>query len=268
MTFEDYLKTQGVSASSRALYVRIGARVAADDPAAWFQGQVERNLAVGTLLPLRSAVGYLLAWQKGIPVAEARLALVKAKGRKTVPREGLAPAGLDAYEAAARSADEPFRTLLLLLPYTGLRISEACALRTEDVRKGPPAQLHVLGKGQKERAIPLPDTAVRLLLDYRKGFLAGLSQDVSQWLFPGRTGRPVNPQEVRKVLRTLRERHPEMGLSTSPHVLRHTFATRIVERGANLGQAQKLLGHEDVGTTTRYTHPSMEALHDAVKKLD
>lgn len=157
----------------------------------------------------------------------------------------------------------PIWAILHLLPLTGLRISEACALARADVETREGRQgLRVLGKGNKERFLPLGKDA----RDYLGRWQAALPPK-GKALFPlDNLDRGLSPESVRSYLRGLRQRVPELG-DLTPHVLRHTFASRLLEAGVDLKTVQTLMGHASIGTTARYLHPSVAHLGDALDKL-
>jgi integrase/recombinase XerD len=151
------------------------------------------------------------------------------------------------------------RALLEVLYACGLRVSELLALRLDDAQLDAGYVL-VRGKGRKERLVPLGESAsaaVRVFLAQGRGQL--LRERVSPILFPTARGRALTRQAYWKNLRRLAL---QAGLTTplSPHVLRHSFATHLLEHGADLRTVQALLGHADISTTQIYTHVSRERL--------
>jgi integrase/recombinase XerD len=153
------------------------------------------------------------------------------------------------------------RTMLELLYACGLRVSELTGLKPTDF--DPQAGLlHVLGKGSKERLVPMHESAVSLLLDYLRHWrpLFGPKCDA---VFLNRSGRGLTRQGIWKLIRRYAR---EAGIirTVSPHTLRHSFATHLLEGGADLRTVQILLGHSDVTATEIYTHVQsarMLALH-------
>jgi len=121
--------------------------------------------------------------------------------------------------------------------------------------------LRFRGKGDEERFVPLNSAAQKALKSYMN------VHDPKKWLFQGNSGRPISPESVRKVCRKMRKAHPDLGELT-PHVLRHTFATMALRKGADLRTVQALLGHKSIQTTARYLHPDAGMLHDAVQGLE
>jgi integrase/recombinase XerD len=143
--------------------------------------------------------------------------------------------------------------MLELLYATGLRVSELVGLGLEDVNLGDGYVL-VLGKGSKERVVPLTPVAVTRV----KAWLAGpraavLKGRVSPALFVSSRGRGLTRMGFWKLLRR-HARTAGIARAFSPHTLRHSFATHLVERGADLRSVQAMLGHADLATTQIYTH--------------
>ena len=147
------------------------------------------------------------------------------------------------------------RALLETLYGCGLRVSEACAMKVEDIiAEGE--LLRVFGKGSKERVVPIGGGAGRALSAYMAGGRGALTKgDLSEThVFVTRLGRPFTRQGVFKIVR---ERAAAAGIAAdriSPHVLRHSYASHMLARGADVRVIQELLGHADVGTTQIYTH--------------
>lgn len=169
--------------------------------------------------------------------------------------------------AARREGPEGIRLVALLevLYATGLRVSELVGLpRTAMSRDG--AVLIVRGKGGKERLVPLSEPARYALAAYqavRSHFLVpGREAAQAPWLFPSRIAR--NGYLTRqRFAQLLKELAVDAGLDperVSPHVLRHAFATHLLNRGADLRSVQKMLGHADISTTQIYTHVIDERL--------
>jgi site-specific recombinase XerD len=153
------------------------------------------------------------------------------------------------------------QALLELLYGCGLRASEACSLRARDVDLDG-RRVRVTGKGDKQRVVPLGGGALRAVRRYLREGRPQLLGDVSsQTLFISRRGRPLRPSDVRRALASALRRE---GLpSRSPHALRHSFATHLLEGGADLLSIQELLGHASVATTQVYTHVSVRHLKSA-----
>jgi integrase/recombinase XerD len=153
------------------------------------------------------------------------------------------------------------RALLELLYGCGLRAAEACDLRLRDVRLEA-GSLRVTGKGGKQRVVPIGGAAEAALDRYlARGRPRLAASGRCERLFVSVRGRPLHPSDVRRALMRALER---AGVpQRSPHALRHTFATHLLEGGADLRSIQDLLGHASVGTTQVYTHVSVRHLRTA-----
>jgi integrase/recombinase XerD len=155
--------------------------------------------------------------------------------------------------ARDRVEDQRDRVMLELLYAAGLRVSELVGLSLSqiDVNLGC---VRVVGKGAKERVVPIGQTAVTMLVEYvehvRPVLLKGRSSRV---LFISRRGRGLTRQAFWKLL-LQRARRAGISKPISPHMLRHSFATHLLEGGADLRVVQSMLGHADIATTQIYTH--------------
>jgi integrase/recombinase XerD len=151
------------------------------------------------------------------------------------------------------------RTMLEVLYATGLRVSELVGLRLEQVnlRQGV---VRVMGKGGKERLVPLGEEAVSWLDRYLREARAALFRGAPDaTLFPNGRGRPLTRQAFWHAIRRY-ARKGGVSKPVSPHVLRHAFATHLLNHGADLRVVQMLLGHADISTTQIYTHVARERL--------
>jgi integrase/recombinase XerD len=152
------------------------------------------------------------------------------------------------------------RALLELLYGCGLRAAEACELDVGDVRLDA-EHVRVTGKGRKQRVVPLGGAATAALQRYLARGRPRMAAGPSGRLFVSVRGRPLQPSDVRRSLLRALER---AGVAQrSPHALRHTFATHLLEGGADLRSIQDMLGHASVGTTQVYTHVSVRHLRKA-----
>lgn len=166
---------------------------------------------------------------------------------------------------SAPSGEEPLgirdRALLELLYATGARVSEAIDLDVDDLAHGDVLRLR--GKGSKERIVPLGSyarTAVDAYLTRVRPALA-MKGRASARLFLGARGAPLSRQSAWLVIRAAAER-AQITTDVSPHTLRHSFATHLLQGGADVRVVQELLGHSSVATTQIYTHVSVDALRD------
>lgn len=166
---------------------------------------------------------------------------------------------------AAPSADEPLgirdRALLELLYATGARVSEAVGLDVDDLAHGDVLRLR--GKGSKERIVPIGSfarIAVDAYLTRVRPQLAAQGR-ASARLFLGARGAALSRQSAWLVIRSAAER-AQIAAEVSPHTLRHSFATHLLQGGADVRVVQELLGHASVATTQIYTHVSVDTLRD------
>ena len=155
--------------------------------------------------------------------------------------------------------------MLEILYAAGLRVSELVSLPLAAVRRGERV-LIVRGKGDKERMAPLTQRAVDAVARYieaREAFLPG--KKPSPWLFPsrGKTGC-ITTARFAQMLKDLAVAAGVEPSKISPHVLRHAFATHLLEGGADLRAVQQMLGHADITTTQIYTHVAQDRLKDLV----
>ena len=151
-----------------------------------------------------------------------------------------------------------------LLYGSGLRISEALGLDADDFR---PAQAHirVLGKGGKERLAVLTDAARDALAAWLKVRADLTPQPTENALFLGARGGRLNRRQAQRIIAELCSR-AGLAQSVSPHGLRHSFATHLLEAGADLRAVQELLGHARISTTQRYTHLNLSKLTEVYDK--
>lgn len=153
------------------------------------------------------------------------------------------------------------RALLELLYATGARVSEAIDLDVDDLAHGDVLRLR--GKGSKERIVPLGSYARTAVDAYLTRVRPGLAMKgrASARLFLGARGAPLSRQSAWLVIRAAAER-AQITTDVSPHTLRHSFATHLLQGGADVRVVQELLGHSSVATTQIYTHVSVDALRD------
>lgn len=152
--------------------------------------------------------------------------------------------------------------ILHVLYATGCRVSEATGLRTTSVVVEH-RLLRAFGKGNKERLVPISDTALELLQAYRDHarpqLRARATKDPGDVLFLSRTGRPLDRVRVWQVVKAACA-SAGLAVACSPHALRHSFATHLVGGGADLRSVQEMLGHASLATTQVYTHVDHERL--------
>ncbi len=210
------------------------------------------------LASLRSFFGWLTD-----RLPDPTRALSRPKERRALPRvlsESQAHALVEA-PANGREARRD-RAILELLYGSGLRVSELVGANVEDVDLQA-RLIHVRGKGGKERIVPMGGFCVEAVTAY----LTGRPGDGS-WhgpLFPGRgPGGRLSPRTVQRIVARWASRAGVGGVH--PHVLRHTFATHLLDRGAELRAVQELLGHASLATTQLYTHLTLERIRTAYEQ--
>ncbi|MFF0173696.1 tyrosine recombinase XerC [Micromonospora profundi] len=194
--------------------------------------------------------------------ADQAAALVEAPARPAPP--AAEPSSDSAETAAVEAVPLRDRVLLELLYATGVRISEACGLDVGDVDHGRRV-IRVFGKGGRERSVPYGVPAQRALDDWlRRGRPALVGGHSGDALLLGARGGRLNPTTARQVVGAYAE---AAGLPrTSPHGLRHSAATHLLEGGADLRAVQELLGHSSLASTQIYTHVSVERLRAAYRQ--
>ncbi|MDG4808356.1 tyrosine recombinase XerC [Micromonospora sp. WMMD1120] len=213
----------------------------------------------------------------GVLRADQAAALVEAPGRAIRPtptgRPATAPTPTERAPADPPPTSEGSpaeavalrdRALLELLYATGVRVSEVCGLDVADVDHGRRV-IRVFGKGGRERSVPYGVPAQRALDDWlRRGRPTMVAAHTGSALLLGARGGRLNPTTARQIVGAYAE---TAGLPrTSPHGLRHSAATHLLEGGADLRAVQELLGHSSLASTQIYTHVSVERLRAAYRQ--
>ena len=218
---------------------------------AFVAAEHRRGLSPKSLQRRLSACRSFYGWL----VRQGRLAASPAAAIRSPKAPRKLPQVLDPDEAKALvevPTDAPLgvrdRAVLELFYSSGLRLSELCALRWRDIDLAD-GLVNVLGKGSKQRSVPVGSHARQALSQWRGE--SGGANDAP--VFPGRGGAPITPRAVQMRLRLLAQ---QQGLfkRVHPHLLRHSFASHILESSGDLRGVQELLGHADIATTQIYTH--------------
>lgn len=159
------------------------------------------------------------------------------------------------------------KTILFLLYTTGMRRSELIQLRIEDVNVSR-REIRVIGKGKKERIVPMTADSLQFLgeyLDIRKAEFADTTVECSYLLLSDK-GKKMDPRTVYSIVNKYLKLAPSAE-KKSPHVLRHSFATHLLNNGADINAIKELLGHANLGATQVYTHNSIERLKEIYQKF-
>ena len=225
-----------------------------------------RGLAPRTIARKCAAIRRYFGWLSttGLIGADPAAGLSAPRGTARLPRVLKAdelrqlidePAPGDPTDAMIVARDD---AVLELLYGSGLRVSELCDLDIDSVELSR-RRLSVWGKGSKQRVVPISEPAAAALARWLDGSRSQFAQrfggsTATVALFHNRRGHRLSPRDVRRILD---RRSP---VPTHPHALRHTFATHLLDGGADLRVVQELLGHSDLATTQIYTHVSRERL--------
>jgi len=231
------------------------ARVELRDMRAWMAHERGRGLGPRSLARALSAVKSFYRWlsDRDDFDASAVLSTRSPKFTRKLPRP-LSPeaarAMIDTTELQARAPWVGARdaAVMTLLYGCGLRISEALGLKGRDAPL--PEVLRIRGKGDKERLVPVLPVARAALADYLR--LCPWPQEADAPLFRGVRGGPLSPRQVQKAMEQARL---QLGLpaTATPHAMRHSFATHLLNAGGDLRAIQELLGHASLSTTQAYT---------------
>ncbi|TCL62989.1 integrase/recombinase XerD [Hydrogenispora ethanolica] len=157
------------------------------------------------------------------------------------------------------------RAMLEVLYATGLRVSELVSLKINDLNLEM-SYIRCFGKGSKERIVPLGSVAtkyVKIYLEHARKFLA--SSPYEDTLFLNHHGKGLTRQGFWKIIKKYAE-NLDIAIEITPHTLRHSFATHLLENGADLRSVQEMLGHADISTTQVYTHLTKDRIKEVYEK--
>ncbi len=201
--------------------------------------------------------------REGIVRDDPTAQIAMPKIGRSLPRS-LTEAQVDALLAAPQTSDplgHRDRTMLEVLYATGLRVSELVGLRHGQVNLNQ-GVLRIVGKGNRERLIPLGEEAVRWLSEFVRGARGEILLDrQTDHLFPTRRGDRMTRQAFWHIIKRYAKK-AGIDKDLSPHTLRHAFATHLLNHGADLRVVQMLLGHSDLSTTQIYTHVARERMKE------
>ena len=240
----------------------------------WLANQQVKGGARTTLSRRATSIRLFTKWatKKGYLVKDVGATLATPKGARTLPdvlTVADASLAMDAMAARVGEEDGPISkrdaAMLEILYASGARVSELCGLDLEDIDYSRQT-IRVLGKGNKERTIPIGNPAMRALelwlKDGRESLVGAKSERA---VFLGARGKRIDQRTVRTMVYhalAALEGVEKMG----PHALRHSAATHLLEGGADLRTVQEILGHASLATTQIYTHVSTERLQKAFKQ--
>lgn len=158
------------------------------------------------------------------------------------------------------------KCMIELLYATGLRVSELCYLQFQDINLAK-RFIRCIGKGNKERFIPIDKMTCISLKNYIENVRFKICNKENAYVFVDKYGLPVKRDTFYHILKNISQKS---GIKThiSPHTLRHSFATHLLDNHADLRSIQEMLGHSDISTTTIYTHISNKKLKDEYKKFN
>lgn len=247
--------------------VDLAAALTLDRLRGWLAAQADGGIARTTLSRRTSAVRTFGAWalRTGLIAQDPAHLLAAPKPHRTLPKVLRADQAAQMLEAAQVGAEQhdPValrdRVIVELLYATGIRVAELCGLDRGDVDTAD-RLLRVRGKGDRERMVPFGTPAVTALSDWAAHGRPQLVGDRSgEALLLGVRGGRIDPRIVRTVVQQATAAVPGAP-ALSPHGLRHSAATHLLEGGADLRVVQELLGHQALTTTELYTHVSVERL--------
>ena len=198
----------------------------------------------------------------GRPKVASRLPAVLRAGEAVALVE--APAATAEDDPLERAAALRDRAILELLYGSGVRVGEVTTLTAEalDLDRG---RVRVLGKGSKERRVPLSEDAVDALRAWLRGGRPVMAAGSTGALFVNRKRKSMSARDIRAMVARYAEAQLP-GRRVGPHTLRHSYATHLLEGGADIRAVQELLGHSSVATTQRYTHVSRSRLFEAYER--
>lgn len=152
------------------------------------------------------------------------------------------------------------RAMIEVLYGSGLRISECLDLRTKDIHMNQ-GFIDIIGKGNKERIVPMSEESIVWLRKYITEGRIHFKKIPGDYIFVNYEGQPMTRQGAFKLIKTL-ARQASIDKEISPHTLRHSFATHLLDQGMDLRMVQELLGHEDISTTQIYTHIEQDRIKE------
>ncbi len=231
---------------------------------AWLYGKGNKKITMGRKLSsIKSFFRFLV--QRGITKKNPGKGILTPKKEKQIP--------------CCLTVDEAFnlldsvyaknllglrnRAMFETLYSTGIRVSELISLDLDNI-DFEERLIKVHGKGKKERIVPIGQKALNAISAYIKA-LGMKDGNTDRALFLNKNGKRITTRSVRRILKQIAEK-TGIPVNVSPHALRHSFATHLLDSGADLRAVQELLGHESLSTTQKYTHLSMDKLMEVYDK--
>ena len=236
---------------------RSPAKLGPEDVRAFLVHLQRNGASSSTIVSAGSALRFLYKFTLGRPWDPDRIP--RARKEKRAPCV-LSPD--EVRQLLAATANLKHRTILTTCYAAGLRVSEVASLRVENVRsKRMVIRVH-RGKGKKDRYVPLSKLHLELLRQYWKTYRPGT------YLFPGSVrAKPIHTRSIMRICRRAREA-AGLDMNVTPHTLRHSYATHLLESGVDIRTIQVLLGHASLGTTSQYTRVATNRLLSTQSPFD
>jgi site-specific recombinase XerD len=223
--------------------------------------KIEKSSITRKLSALRGL--FKFAFNEELTAHNPTSLLKNPKTSKKLPEIISAESILKIYELADEAEDDPFMviTIFELLYGCSLRVSELCDLKVSDLdlSKG---MLRILGKGSKIRVVPVGDKSIEIIKTYLN---FNPRENIKLPLITLKNGKKLYPRYVYRIVNKYLSKVTDIK-KKSPHILRHSSATHMLDLGADLRAVKEILGHENLRTTQIYTHVSIERLKKAYKK--
>lgn len=247
------------------------AQITSDDIRDWIVSLSESGLSATSVNRMTSSLRALFGWLRktgavtGDPFLRIGFQRTPSRLPAFVPEAKMEQVVDAAGEETAGDFESQRNALIILLFYsTGIRLAELLNIRLNDFSSGF-RELRVRGKGNKERVVPLIDYTRARVREYTEKIKAeNICTDGGNSLFLNSKGRAISRYEVYRIVKNELTRAGVQG-KRSPHVLRHTFATHMLNDGADIREIQQMLGHSSLSATQVYTHNSITKLKEAYK---
>jgi len=244
-------------------------KITKEDITSFMLNQKDKGLMVTSVSRALAAIKMLHRFlvREGFSHVDPTIFLESPKLWKRIP-EVLSVSEVEAMIKEAFPRDwESIRdnAILELLYASGMRVSELTSLRVQDVNLDI-GFIRCTGKGQKERVVPIGKKAIESLRRYLERSRPKLAKKESNILFLSRLGKGISRQSIWKIIKKYAKR-ARIKKTIKPHTLRHSFATHLLEHGADLRSVQEMLGHSDISTTQIYTHINKEHLKQIHQKF-